>query len=540
MISSISRSLGCLLGTAALAACGGSDSGSAPPATYTVGGTVTALKGSGLVLQSGGVNLAVSESGAFTFGARLTGGSAYLVVVQTQPSSPPQLCTVANDAGTVASGNITNVSVTCADEYTVGGNVSGLVGSGLILQIYDHFDQDYVGSPLNLLANGPFTFDTLYQANGSDYEFVRIKQQPSSPTQLCIEQNAAINITTSNITDVAVLCSEFSYIANSGDNTVSAYTVDATSGALAAVGSPAATGVSPKAIAGTPDKKYVFVGNAGSNDISAFAVDPATGGLTEISGSPFAAGSKPGALALIGTSTGYYLYVADTGSNNLSAFAVNPSTGALTPLSTATFATGKAPSAIAVDPSGSFIYVANHGGSNDISAFTVDSGTGILTEITGSPFAAGSNPFSLSFGASGKFLYAANPGGTTPSVSGFTVNASSGVLTALAGSPFSLPVINSIAADRTGEYLYLTTDLGIAPYSIDPKTGLLNELDYPFAAGLNPYGVAIDPTNQFLYVTNEGGDSISGFKLDPSSGDLLALPGSPFNTGHTPEPVTTL
>jgi 6-phosphogluconolactonase len=75
------------------------------------------------------------------------------------------------------------------------------------------------------------------------------------------------------VTDVEVVCSQFSYVANAGDSTVSAYTIDATSGALAAVGTPVATGTSPHAIVGTQDKKYVFVGNEGSNDISAFAPD---------------------------------------------------------------------------------------------------------------------------------------------------------------------------------------------------------------------------------------------------------------------------
>ena len=67
---------------AALAACGGGDSGSAtsvapppppPPATYTVGGTVTGLTGSGLVLQNpGGADLPISASGAFTFANSVT------------------------------------------------------------------------------------------------------------------------------------------------------------------------------------------------------------------------------------------------------------------------------------------------------------------------------------------------------------------------------------------------------------------------------------------------------------------------------------
>jgi hypothetical protein len=76
-----------------------------------VGGTVSGLTGSGLVLQdNGGNNLAVSANGLFTFTTALAGGSAYDVTVLTQPSS--QTCSVTSGSGTVIS-NVTNVLVAC-------------------------------------------------------------------------------------------------------------------------------------------------------------------------------------------------------------------------------------------------------------------------------------------------------------------------------------------------------------------------------------------------------------------------------------------
>src|ERR1700690_1919629 len=57
--------------------------------TYTVGGTVTGLLGSGLVLQiNGGDNLAFTANGGFDFGTRLANGASYSVTVATQPSNP--------------------------------------------------------------------------------------------------------------------------------------------------------------------------------------------------------------------------------------------------------------------------------------------------------------------------------------------------------------------------------------------------------------------------------------------------------------------
>jgi 6-phosphogluconolactonase (cycloisomerase 2 family) len=535
---------------AALTACGGSDSGLAtlvtpppPPrsATYTVGGTVTGLSGSGLFLHAGfGNDLRVSAAGTFTFDTHVVSGTRYSVFVAAQPSSPAQYCSVANASGIVAAANVTNVSVTCANGYTVGGTVSGLVGSGLVIQIsasgYSAGGRPViVGNPLQINSNGAFSFDRVYPGNTSNGTFVRIRQQPASPTQLCVVNNARISIQAANVTDVAVVCSQFAYFPNAGDSTVSAYTVDAASGALAAVGTPVATGTSPHAIVGTQDKRYVFVGNEGSNDISIFAVNSASGTLTAVPGSPFAAGTDPKALAVY-QALSTYLYVANAGSDTVSAFAVDTTSGSLTPLSPAMFATGKGPSSIAVDLNGQFIYVANNGGSNDVSAFSVDSQTGILTPVTGSPFPAGANPLSLALGVTGKFLFTANPDATNSSISGFNVDTNSGALTPLSGSPFPLAVSHHIATDRTGTYLYATAGTGVVGYGIDGTTGMLTPVPgFPVVTGTDAYSVTLDPTNEFLYVANDGAANVAGYRLDDATGGLTILPGSPFAAGTLPD-----
>ena len=97
-----------------LIACGGGPS-SPPPPMYTVGGVVTGLKGSGLVLQNNaGTVLAISVSGPFNFADRLDSGAAYAVTVATQPAAPTQNCVVMNGSGIVAGANVANVAVSCA------------------------------------------------------------------------------------------------------------------------------------------------------------------------------------------------------------------------------------------------------------------------------------------------------------------------------------------------------------------------------------------------------------------------------------------
>jgi hypothetical protein len=85
--------------------------------TYTVGGTVGGLVGTGLKLKlNGGNDLAVTADGAFTFTGGLAGGTAYAVTVGTQPTAPAQTCTVANGSGTIGSANVTDVAVTCTTD----------------------------------------------------------------------------------------------------------------------------------------------------------------------------------------------------------------------------------------------------------------------------------------------------------------------------------------------------------------------------------------------------------------------------------------
>ena len=160
--------------------------------------------------------------------------------------------------------------------------------------------------------------------------------------------------------------------------------------------------------------------------------------------------------------------------------------------------------------------------------------------MPGSPFPAGGNPLSLAFGAGGKFLYTANPDATNPSISGFSIDPTTGALSPLSGSPFPLPVSHYIATDQTGAYLYVTSGANIVGYAIDATTGALTALPgFPVAAGANAYSITIDPTNQFLYVANDGAANVSGFTLDASTGALTPMAGSPFPAGNHPEFIAT-
>lgn len=167
--------------------------------TASIGGQVVGLLGTGLTLQdNGGDSLTVPVAGPFTFKTALPLGSAYVVTVSTQPSSPTQTCTVTNGSGT-ANANVGNIQITCSTgTLSIGGTVTGLAkaGSGVTLQ-------DNGGDNLLVKANGSFTFPTLVPSGGT-YK-VTILSQPSGPNQTCTVANGT-GTANANVVNVQIVC----------------------------------------------------------------------------------------------------------------------------------------------------------------------------------------------------------------------------------------------------------------------------------------------------------------------------------------------
>src|ERR1700730_18243204 len=185
----------------------------------------------------------------------------------------------------------------------------------------------------------------------------------------------------------------FAYVANQGSNDVSAYTINATTGALTPVtGSPFAAGVQAFSVTVSPNGQFAYVANFLSSNISAYTINATTGALTSVTGSPFAAGSSP--ISVTVSPNGQFAYASNFFSNDVSAYTINATTGALTSVTSSPFAAGLFPRSVTVSPNGQFAYVANEN-SNSVSAYTINATTGALTPVTGSPFAAGLNSASV-------------------------------------------------------------------------------------------------------------------------------------------------
>jgi hypothetical protein len=84
-----------------------------PPGYFRIGGTVSGLTATGLVLQNnGGDDLPRMADGPFQFAIAIADGGAYAVTVSAQPTE--DTCSVANSSGNVSGSDVTNVMVTCS------------------------------------------------------------------------------------------------------------------------------------------------------------------------------------------------------------------------------------------------------------------------------------------------------------------------------------------------------------------------------------------------------------------------------------------
>jgi uncharacterized repeat protein (TIGR03803 family) len=171
--------------------CGG---GQAQPATYTVGGSISGLTASGLMLTNGGQTVSpAANATSFTFPTQVASGKPYSVTVQAQPTG--ETCTVSSGSGTVGSANVTGIVVTCVDTYSVGGSISGLTAGGLILA-----DGSQTASPA---ANATsFEFPTQLTL-GTSYS-VTVQTQPTGET--CTVSSGSGTVGSANVTNVVVTC----------------------------------------------------------------------------------------------------------------------------------------------------------------------------------------------------------------------------------------------------------------------------------------------------------------------------------------------
>jgi 6-phosphogluconolactonase len=256
----------------------------------------------------------------------------------------------------------------------------------------------------------------------------------------------------------------------------------------------------PKTVVMDPSGNFLYVANTGSNNISIFSIAASTGALTQLPNSPVAINLTP--LNMVLSPSASFLFVsADNAALQptgvVEVFGV--ASGVLTPLGYFPTA-GTNPDGLAVNPTGTYLYAANYG-SNSISVLGIGS-SGALTTVQGSPFNGNGylGPISLTLDPKGQFLYVANQRSTNVAV--YTISSTTGVPTILNVSELSNTSQSTgafgtegnpslVVGDPTGKYLFIGnqgSSAGIQSFSA--SSGNLTEI-FTYNVGNTPSSIAI-------------------------------------------------
>ena len=172
----------------------------------------------------------IGFSAPFIFANSLKDTLSYEVTIAGQPEG--QICNLTNASGTISGADVTNVAAYCQDipvsagPYTVSVTTSGLVGTGLTLQLN-------AANDLTVSTNGSSVFSTLL-ADAANFT-VSVLDQPATPMQACQVYNGAGTIAGADFTQVYVVCANavkpgytnngarwLDYVKNDGANTYTA------------------------------------------------------------------------------------------------------------------------------------------------------------------------------------------------------------------------------------------------------------------------------------------------------------------------------
>jgi 6-phosphogluconolactonase (cycloisomerase 2 family) len=368
----------------------------------------------------------------------------------------------------------------------------------------------------------------------------------------------------------------FMWVLGTQSNQIGGFKIDNYTGNLTGtVGSPySSNGINPVMLTLKSGGRFLYVLNAGDStgttgNFSLFSVG-GDGTLsfqqsyTSIQGTfPVWIATDPGGNYLFVLSQRAPDYDGVTDFNgSITAYSLDPNTGRPSLITNAQvknaqgtqltfFEVGKTP--IEMRANASCIYTLD-AGDQTIFPYSLGSANGQLTQPTNSTIALGTaNATSVNIGGS-SYVYVTDAGsaGSAGSILPFTQGNNCALSTVTGGTVANLPTASypiQTITTSDGKYVYVlnhsTASTSYANSSISgflvESTGELEQLPLdtttvnPFSVGAGPVCMAIDPTNQYLYTSNQSSSTITGKRLSTASGALQDLSrGSSFPTVGTP------
>jgi 6-phosphogluconolactonase (cycloisomerase 2 family) len=356
-------------------------------------------------------------------------------------------------------------------------------------------------------------------------------------------------------------------------NQIGGFKIDDYTGNLTAtVGSPYPSGgTNPVMLTLKSGGRYLYVLNAGNattpGNFSLFSVGG--DGTLSYQQSYTSQGTNP--VWITTDTTGNYLFVLDqkapdydgvTNFNgSITAFALDANTGRPSLITNAQvknaqgtqltyFEVGKNPTQMR--NSASCIYTLDSG-DQTIFPYALGSGNGQLTQPTNSTIALNTaNATSVNVG--GSYVYVTDSGsavGGPGSIVQYTQGsncalspATSGTVPNVAGTSYPIQTVSS----SNGSYLFVANhstantnyqNSSISSFLLEPGNGQLQQvsstLGNPFPVGSGPVCIAIDPTNQYIYTSDQYSSTVTGKRIDNNFGSVSNLTrGSTFPTVGTP------
>src|SRR6202008_3883012 len=93
---------------------------------------------------------------------------------------------------------------------------------------------------------------------------------------------------------------------------------------------------------------------------------------------------------------------------------------------------------------------------------------------------------------------------------------------------------SAMLAESSGNFLYVQENSSAVTYSINQTSGALAQSSAsPSVFTFQPGSAAADPLGPYIYSLQS--DRIHGFLVDPTTGSLSEIPGSPFSTAPATE-----
>lgn len=278
---------------------------------------------------------------------------------------------------------------------------------------------------------------------------------------------------------------------------------------------------------------FAYIGNADSNDISVFKIAE-SGEMIPVQTAAFTGVEKPGSSTPLAITPDHRVLIAGVRSQPFLAvsFAIDPKTGLLSHIGNGPLADSMAN--IAIDRGGKVLFSASYGG-NKVALNPLQA-NGVVAEPK-QVIPTGLNAHAFLPSPDNRFVFATNLG--SDQVLSFAFDAAAGSLTPSDPPSIKTPEKSGprhFVFHPNGKFVYLIHELNgdVAAYSYEAKSGAWSEIQRTTAlpegfngkdSGQKPWAadIHITPDGRFLYASERTTNTLTGYKVDATSGKLTTI-----------------